>query len=133
MMDFAGVKAITIPEGSVTKIMRGSEVLWEKPPATGIAVHISFSDQDGATTRFLGELGTLTVGEITITAAEMDITLPSGTSTVTVTYLLTKRINNRRNVSVNGTNIGQVRDANSKVSTTVNIESGGTITIAMTS
>lgn len=29
MIDFTGVKAITIPEGVVTKIMRGAEVLWE--------------------------------------------------------------------------------------------------------
>ena len=132
-MDFTGVQAITIPEGPVAKIMRGSEVLWEKPSAAGIVVHISFSDKDGATTRFLGELGTLTVGGVTITAAEMDITLSSGTSAVTVTYLLTTRINNRRNVLVNGTNIGQVRNANSKVSTTVNVEAGGTITITMES
>lgn len=31
MIDFTGVKAITIPEGSVKKITRGSTVLWEKP------------------------------------------------------------------------------------------------------
>lgn len=31
MIDFTGVTAITIPEGSVTKITRGTEVLWEKP------------------------------------------------------------------------------------------------------
>lgn len=30
MIDFTGVKYITIPEGEVSKIMRGSEVLWEK-------------------------------------------------------------------------------------------------------
>lgn len=36
MMDFTGVQAITIPEGPVAKIMRGSEVLWEKPSAAGI-------------------------------------------------------------------------------------------------
>lgn len=30
MIDFTGVKYITIPEGKVAKIMRGSEVLWEK-------------------------------------------------------------------------------------------------------
>jgi hypothetical protein len=31
MIDFTGVKAITIPEGSVKKITRGATVLWEKP------------------------------------------------------------------------------------------------------
>lgn len=30
-MNFDGVKSITIPEGNVKKIMRGDEVLWEKP------------------------------------------------------------------------------------------------------
>lgn len=29
-MNFEGIKNITIPEGSVKKIMRGSEILWEK-------------------------------------------------------------------------------------------------------
>lgn len=33
MIDFTGVKAITIPEGVVKKITRGSEVLWQ---ASGI-------------------------------------------------------------------------------------------------
>lgn len=31
MIDFTNVKAVTIPEGSVKKITRGSTVLWEKP------------------------------------------------------------------------------------------------------
>lgn len=31
MLDFTGVKAITIPEGNVVKITRGTTVLWEKP------------------------------------------------------------------------------------------------------
>lgn len=31
MIDFTGVQAITIPEGAVAKIMRGADVLWEKP------------------------------------------------------------------------------------------------------
>ena len=31
MIDFTGVKAVTIPQGSVKKITRGSTVLWEKP------------------------------------------------------------------------------------------------------
>lgn len=30
MIDFTGVTAIMIPEGSVRKIMRGTEVLWER-------------------------------------------------------------------------------------------------------
>lgn len=30
MMDFTGVKAITIPEGAVSVISRGSEILWRK-------------------------------------------------------------------------------------------------------
>lgn len=38
MIDFTGVQAITIPEGSVAKIMRGSEVLWEKPGSGGLPV-----------------------------------------------------------------------------------------------
>jgi hypothetical protein len=36
MMNFTGVKAITIPEGSVAKIMRGAELLWEKPGSGGL-------------------------------------------------------------------------------------------------
>lgn len=36
MMDFTGVQAITIPEGAVAKIMRGSELLWEKPSSGGL-------------------------------------------------------------------------------------------------
>lgn len=36
MMDFTGVQAITIPEGAVAKIMRGAEVLWEKPSSGGL-------------------------------------------------------------------------------------------------
>lgn len=36
MMDFTGVQAITIPEGAVAKIMRGAEVLWEKPGSGGL-------------------------------------------------------------------------------------------------
>lgn len=36
MMDFTGVKAIIIPEGSVAKIMRGSDLLWEKPSNGGL-------------------------------------------------------------------------------------------------
>lgn len=31
MLDFTGVTAITIPEGSVKKITRGATVLWQKP------------------------------------------------------------------------------------------------------
>lgn len=39
MMNFDGVKAITIPEGVVKNIMRGSEVLWEaKAPESGIVM-----------------------------------------------------------------------------------------------
>ena len=38
MIDFTGVQAITIPEGAVTKIMRGSELLWEKPSSGGLPV-----------------------------------------------------------------------------------------------
>lgn len=33
MIDFTGVTAITIPEGNVAKITRGTEILWEKPAA----------------------------------------------------------------------------------------------------
>lgn len=47
MMDFTGVKAITIPEGSVTKIMRGSEVLWEKPSSGGEYTFIDSIDLAG--------------------------------------------------------------------------------------
>lgn len=36
MIDFTGVKAITIPEGNVKKIMRGSEVLWERKGFTNL-------------------------------------------------------------------------------------------------
>ena len=36
MIDFTGVQAITIPEGAVAKIMRGSELLWEKPSSGGL-------------------------------------------------------------------------------------------------
>ena len=38
MMDFTGVKAITIPEGVVKKIMRGTEVLWEAKAESGIVM-----------------------------------------------------------------------------------------------
>lgn len=37
-MDFTSVQAITIPEGSVAKIMRGSELLWEKPSSGGLPI-----------------------------------------------------------------------------------------------
>jgi hypothetical protein len=36
MIDFTGVQAIAIPEGLVAKIMRGSELLWEKPSSGGL-------------------------------------------------------------------------------------------------
>ena len=56
MLDFTGVTAITIPEGNVTKIARGSTVLWEKPaggdesnyivvfPLTNVSVHVVGGD-----------------------------------------------------------------------------------------
>lgn len=43
MIDFTGVKAITIPEGSVKKITRGSEVLWEKPISSIVVFNKSVS------------------------------------------------------------------------------------------
>lgn len=38
MLDFTGVKAITIPEGSVTKITRGTTLLWEKPSEESVTI-----------------------------------------------------------------------------------------------
>ena len=45
MIDFTGVKAITIPEGAVKKIMRGADVLWEKVTGyTNIIDTIGYTD-----------------------------------------------------------------------------------------
>ena len=50
MMDFTGVVSITIPEGSVAKIMRGSEVLWEKPEMVDVAIRaVTDGDKSGST------------------------------------------------------------------------------------
>lgn len=38
MLDFSGVKALTIPEGSVKKITRGTTVLWEKPSEMNVTL-----------------------------------------------------------------------------------------------
>lgn len=38
MLDFTGVKAITIPEGSVKKITQGTTLLWEKPSEESVTI-----------------------------------------------------------------------------------------------
>lgn len=38
MLDFTGVKSITIPEGSVKKITRGTTLLWEKPSEESVTL-----------------------------------------------------------------------------------------------
>lgn len=122
--------AVSIPEGTVVKVTNAAgTVLWEKSSAARVAVHVSFSDAGGATDRFLGELGVLTVGGITISAAESDITLPAGTSTVTVEYKLTTALSNKRKVLVNGATVGNIQGENSPITTDIAVSDGDTITV----
>lgn len=78
-MNFEGVKAITIPEGVVKKIMRGSDVLWQASSIvrgdlvynleiatslSGDAVHVKYS------TECLNSDGTAVLGETKIVMIE---------------------------------------------------------------
>lgn len=46
-IDFSGVKAISVPEGSVSRILWGSTVLWKKPSSYTNLVPLS-TDTDGS-------------------------------------------------------------------------------------
>lgn len=75
MIDFTGVKAITIPEGVVKKITRGSEVLWElSVPSSGIVMG----------------------------AAVTNLNLGSGWGSMSVTYA-TECVNNNGTLELGGT------------------------------
>lgn len=99
---------------------------------TGIAVKVSFSDDGGATDRFLSELGVLTVGGVQITSAEQTVMLPTNTTSVDVVYTLSSAITYARSVSVGGETVGTIQNAGEAITFNKSVADGDTITITMT-
>lgn len=99
MMDFTGVKAVTIPEGSVKKITVNSSLVWEKPEDTQCTMILTDnSGQFG--TIISGSYASITLGSVSIkntgtyTAQKGDV--------LTIAALKT---GNRSAVIVNGTTV----------------------------
>ena len=72
MIDFSGVKAITIPEGSVSKITRNSDgaILWEKISMVTVTV-VSMPEMMGGCNVYVGGNG--------LNYAGASCTVPKGT------------------------------------------------------
>lgn len=94
-----------------------------------VLITVTLTDSGGQESRFLSELGTLTVGGVAITSVSQDISVPKGS--VKVSYTLTKDISNARTVAVNGTTIGTVKTAGTNVSTTVEVTGDTIIAVTM--
>lgn len=117
MIDFAGVQAITIPEGAVAKILRGSEVLWEKPMTGDLPAGYTRVDH----IRFTGEQ-TVDTDIICDKNTEIEITFTRESSTAMYLYGV-RTTNNTASVTAYLTSSGAWRFGSTYTTLTVGVRS----------
>lgn len=131
MINFSQVSNISLPEGSVQKIVDASGVvLWEKQGGQLVSVTVNSSDDLGYLNILIVQSGSLTIGGIAITKATQVISVPSGETSIV--YVCGKTLAEPRKLYVNGTLIGTATSEGYTLSTSVNVSEGSTITIRFT-